>query len=68
MGANSKKENDFELKIARAIQKACIQAANKAFEDASISGLCDEGAWEAAIGAIEMLDIRALIEQLPNEK
>lgn len=61
MSANSKIGNEMELKIARAVQQACIQAANKAFEDAAISGLCDEGALEAAIGAIEMLDVESLI-------
>lgn len=63
MSTRSKIENELELRIAQAIQKACIQAANKAFEDASISGLCCEGALEAAIGAIEMLDVRALVEK-----
>jgi len=49
------------LKIARAVQQACIQAASDAYENAAISGLCDEGALEAAIGAIRMLDLEAVL-------
>jgi len=67
MGINSKIGNELELKMARAVQKACIEAANKAFEDASISGLCDEGALEAAIGAIQTLDIEALLVDIHNQ-
>ena len=61
MNTNSKIENDLELRIALAVKEACIQAAKQAFEDASIGGLCDEGALEAAIGAIQTLDIDALL-------
>ena len=63
MSTNSKIENDLELRIALAVKEACIQAANKAFEDASISGLCDEGALEAAVGAIQTLDIDAVLAE-----
>ncbi|MDH3316417.1 MAG: acetyltransferase [Gammaproteobacteria bacterium] len=39
---------------------ACIQAAIDGYENASISGLCAEGAFEAAISAIRMLDLERL--------
>lgn len=61
MSTSSKIGNELELKLARAVQEACIQAANKAYEDAATSGLCDEGALEAAIGAIQTLDIDAML-------
>lgn len=63
MNINSKIEKEQELELARTIQEACIRAANKAFEDASISGLCDEGAFEAAMGAIQILDIDAVLTE-----
>ena len=66
MSTNSKTGNELELKIARAVQEACIHAANKAFEDASISGLCGEGALEVALGAIKTLDIEALLADFHN--
>lgn len=46
--------------IARAVRDACIQTALSAYEDASISGLCGEGAFEAAISAMRMLDVEAI--------
>lgn len=66
MGINSKTGNELELKIARAVQEACIQEAKNAYEEAAISGLCDEGALEAAIGAIQTLDIDALLADIHN--
>jgi len=57
---------DRDVQMAKLIRAACVQAGKEAYESASMSGLCSEGAWEAAIGAIEMLDIKNLIEQLPN--
>lgn len=48
--------------FAETVRAACIQAAVEGYENASISGLCAEGAFEAAISAIRMLDLRALSE------
>lgn len=48
--------------VARAVQQACIAAARQAFADAAQSGLCGEGALEAAIGAIQTLDIEAVAQ------
>ncbi len=47
------------IKVAEMAKEACIQAALRGYENASISGLCREGAWEAAISAIRMLDLAA---------
>ncbi len=47
--------------IAEAIRQACIQAALTAFEDASMDGLCCEGAWESAVGAMQGLDLPNLL-------
>ncbi|MEX2585544.1 MAG: acetyltransferase [Balneolaceae bacterium] len=49
------------LELAEAVRQACIKAAAEGFQDASIQGLCQEGAVEAAISAIEMMDLKALI-------
>ena len=46
--------------FAEAVRAACIQAAVDGYENASISGLCGEGAFEAAISAIRMLDLGSL--------
>ena len=47
--------------IAEQVLQACIQAAREGFKDASMSGLCAEGASEAAIGAMESLDLAEVI-------
>lgn len=49
--------------IARRARDECIQAALSAYQDASISGLCAEGAFEAAVSAMRMLDAEQLAER-----
>lgn len=53
---------DEKLRIAEDVRKACIQAALDGYENAAISGLCHEGAWEAAISAIRMVDVETIID------
>lgn len=50
--------------IAEAVRAACMRAAVAAYEDAGIQGLCEEGRWEAAVGALESLDLRKLIQEI----
>jgi len=54
-------------RLAEAVHAACLEAASKAYEQASISGLCGEGAWEAARGALQSLDLARLIREIENE-
>lgn len=53
--------------IAERVREACIKAAREGFRDASMSGLCSEGAMEAAISAIQSLDMKDFIEQPDTE-
>ncbi len=57
---------DSNMDMARAVQQACIAAARRAFADAAQSGLCGEGALEAAIGAMQTLDLAAVVRQAPG--
>ncbi len=50
-----------QRRIAEAVREACVRAAQEGYEHAAISGLCEEGAFEAAIGAIRMVDVEAAI-------
>ena len=50
-------------RLAETIQQACIEAALQGYENAAISGLCHEGAWEAAISAIRMVDVDDVIRE-----
>lgn len=49
------------LPLAEQIKTACLSAAREGFEDAQLSGLCAEGCIEAAISAIQMVDLEALL-------
>ncbi|MDZ7805592.1 MAG: acetyltransferase [Gracilimonas sp.] len=50
-----------EKRLAETVRLACIKAAKEGFMDASMSGLCTEGAMEAAISAMESLDLEELV-------
>ncbi|MEZ5593999.1 MAG: acetyltransferase [Gammaproteobacteria bacterium] len=53
-------------RLAETIRQACIEAALQGYENAAISGLCHEGAWEAAISAIRMVDVDDVIREHEN--
>ena len=47
--------------LAEAVRSACLIAAREGYQDAAISGLCGEGAQEAAISAIQMVNLERII-------
>jgi len=49
-------------RLAQAVREACIGAALAGYERAAMDGLCHEGAWEVAVGAMRMLDVERLVE------
>lgn len=60
---------DERQKLAEAVRTACLKAAKEGYEQASASGLCHEGAVEASLGAVSMLDLKALLAvQEPGKK
>jgi len=50
-------------KLAEAVRAACLEAAIEAYENAGVSGLCEEGRWECARQAIKELDVEKLIAE-----
>lgn len=46
-----------DIDVREQTRRACLDAARAAYRDALERGLCQEGAIEAALGAIEMLDV-----------
>jgi hypothetical protein len=54
---------DQQIEIARIIREECIHAATTGYERAAMSGLCGEGAWEAAISAVRMLDLELILKE-----
>ncbi len=59
-------EMDSKYQLVEAVRDACLKAAREAYENAGISGLCEEGRWECALTAIGSLDIGAVIAALPK--
>jgi len=55
------------LRIAEAVRAACLAAALENYEEASMRGLCHEGAWECAVGAIRSLNVKHLLEHRQSD-
>ena len=53
---------DERQQLAEKVRQACLQAALDAYEQAGISGLCEEGRLEVALDAIRQLDVAKLTE------
>ena len=49
-------------RVAEEVRAALVRAALMAYEDAAIRGLCCEGAWEVAVGAMRELDLSPIAE------
>ena len=57
-------EQDLKRRLADIVRDACLKAAREAYENAGISGLCEEGRWECAVDAIRALDLEAVINAI----
>ncbi|MFN2181619.1 MAG: acetyltransferase [Candidatus Promineifilaceae bacterium] len=49
--------------VATAVRDACYSAALSAYEDASIDGLCHDGARECALAAMRELDYSSIVSK-----
>ena len=59
-------QRESQRRLAEAVRDACRKAAQEAYENAGISGLCEEGRWECAISAIRALDLEAVINAVQD--
>lgn len=50
-------------RLAERVRQALLEAALSAYEDASVQGLCCEGAWEVAMGALRGLDLSEVLDR-----
>ena len=57
-------EQDARLEAVRA---ACLEAAQQAYEDAGIQGLCADGRWEAALSAMRHVDLTSTVGAASSE-
>jgi len=61
-------DGEMAMTLAEVVRRACLEAAAKGYEDAAISGLCHEGATQAALDAIRMIELQPLIDQAAAEE
>lgn len=61
-GAKSERKGT-DVEIAGKVRKACVQVALDAYENARMDGLCHEGAWEAAVSAMRILDVDRIVAE-----
>lgn len=54
-------KQELDHRLAEAVREACLNVARQAYENAGISGLCEEGRWECAVDAIRSLDLGPVI-------
>lgn len=52
--------------LAKRIRDACLEALLQEYESAGIQGLCAEGRWEAAVGALRTLDLTPLLREFQH--
>ena len=52
-----------QYELAQLVRDECIQTAVSAYENASMSGLCGEGAFEASVSAMRMLNMEKVLEK-----
>lgn len=48
--------------LAQRVRNTCVQAALDAYENARQEGICAEGAFEVAIGVLQQLDLKQIIQ------
>jgi len=54
--------------LAEFIRNECVRTALEAYEEASIRGLCHEGAWEYAVDSIRNLKTEELVKKFSENK
>ena len=52
--------------LAKRIRDACLEAVLQAYEDAGMQGLCGEGRWEAAVGALKTIELAPLLREFQH--
>jgi hypothetical protein len=60
---NEERKTEEIILVANKIKDACIRTAVESFENASLDGVCCEGAWECAINAIRNLNPLEIISR-----
>jgi hypothetical protein len=67
MSSHEKQDLDLAIKIARAAIAECKRTFRENYENAGMSGLCEEGRWEAAFGSLDTIDINRIARSVRDE-
>lgn len=59
---------DSEIHLLKRMQKACEEAVLEGYEDAKLSGLCHEGAWECAVERLRGLKPAELLKEWQTDE
>ncbi|GIK55036.1 MAG: hypothetical protein BroJett015_06990 [Chloroflexota bacterium] len=60
------KERLYQL--ATAVRDDCFAAAVSAYENASMDGLCHDGAWECALDAMRSVNFEAILHKVTKKE
>jgi len=52
--------------LAKRVRDACLEALIQAYEDAGVQGLCAEGRWEVAVGALKTVELEPLLREFKH--
>jgi hypothetical protein len=52
--------------LAKRVRDACLEALIQAYEDAGVQGLCAEGRWEVAVGALKTVELAPLLREFKH--
>ena len=52
--------------FAKRIRDACLEALLQAYEDAGVQGLCAEGRWKVAVGALKTIELAPLLREFKH--
>ncbi|HEY7163346.1 MAG TPA: acetyltransferase [Candidatus Binatia bacterium] len=50
--------------FAERVRAACLEVLIEAYDDAGLQGICAEGRWEAAVGALRRLDLTRIVDEV----
>lgn len=55
---------DPNIEVAEKVRTICVQTFKEHFHEALLSGLCNDGALEVAIGAVEAIDLEKVLGEV----
>lgn len=57
-----------EHRLAEAVRRACLEAAIAGYDEARMSGLCQQGAFDLALDRIRSIDLDEVIQAASGDQ